>query len=145
MATDGKRSIFEEANPPSAMEALADAAIRPGALVEQTATGQAESNDAATVFGTQALFADRDFLQAKSVDDSWTSGEQVVSRKLPQDCVANVLVATGQAIARKGTGLSSNGDGTLKIALTDGTEKIVAYSDEIITTTAVTLVRVKGA
>ena len=146
MATDGKRKIFTDAVAPVAHEAAATAAVRPGALVEQSATGVAESNDASTVFGKQALFADYDILGAGDVDTSYAIGENVIFRKLPQDCTANVLVAASSNITSKGVGLASNGAGVLKIAAATGADKIIAYSDEIINTGAsVTLVKVKGA
>lgn len=146
MATKGKRSIFQDACTIKAIEGVADAAIRPGALVVQTATGLEESDVAATVFGAQHLFADYNFLQAGTVDDSWEADETAVARVLETNRIANVLVAAGQDITSEGVALSSNGDGTLKIAATEGTEEVLAHSNEIINTgAAVTLVRVRGA
>lgn len=146
MATNGKRKIFTDATVPFAHEAEATAAVRPGSLVEQSSTGVAESNDASTVFGKQALFADYNTLAAGDVDTSYASGETVIFRKLPADCTANVLVAASTNITAKGIGLASNGAGVLKIAATTGADKIIAYSDEIINTGAsITLVKVKGA
>ena len=148
MATKGKRLIFCDEYSPKAQEGIAlDAGILPGSLVDFSATGINQNGDAATVFGQQMLIADYDFTASGDgdVDTAWTQNESMVARQLPTDCCANVLVATGQNITSVGTPLSSNGDGTLKIALTDGTEKTLAYSDEIINTTAATLVRVRGA
>lgn len=146
MATDGKRTIFQDQEQLHAIEGAATAAIRPGALVAQSASGLAESAAAATVFGEQPLFADYDFLKAGDVDTSWAAGEQVVARQLPSNKIANVLVAASQDITEKGTALSSNGDGTLKIAATGGTEQVLCYADEIFNTGAsVALVRVRGA
>ena len=141
MATKGKRSIFQDECTIKAIEGVADAAIRPGALVVQTATGLAESAVAATQFGEQSLFADYDFLKAGTVDEAWTTGETVVSRILETNRIACVLVAAGQDITSKGTPLSSNADGTLKIAVTPATvgatsEQVLAYADEIINTGA---------
>lgn len=146
MATKGKRLIFCDEYAPKAQEGIAlDAGILPGSLVDFGATGINQNADAATVFGQQMLVADYDFLAAGDVDTAWTQNETMVARHLKSDRRANVLVATGQNITAVGTPLSSNGDGALKIALTDGTEKILAYSDEIVNTTAATLVRVRGA
>jgi len=147
MATKGKRLIFTDAYSPCAQEGNAlDADILPGMLVKQAATGINKSTEAATVFGSQFLIADYDMLAAGYVDDAWTLNENMIARQLPRDMRANVRVATGQNITAVGIGLSSNGDGSLKIAATDGTEEIKCVSDEIINVTvANTLVRVRGA
>lgn len=146
MATAGKRTIFQDGITLPALEGAATAAVRPGALVTRSATGMAESALAATVFGQQPVFADYNFLQAGTVDQSWAIGENVVARQLESGRIACVLVAAGQDITTKGTALSSNGDGTLKIAATDGTEQVVCYAEEIINTgAAAALVRVRGA
>lgn len=147
MAIKGKRLIFCDAYSPKAQEGIAlDAGILPGSLVDFAATGINQYTDAATVFGGQVLIADYDINAAGDVDTAWTQNESMVSRALPTDCRANVLVADGNNITSVGTALSSNGDGTLKIAATDGTEKVLAYSDEIINVSgADALVRVRGA
>lgn len=146
MATDGKRTIFQDQEQLHAIEGEALGDIRPGALVAQAAGGLDESAQAATVFGAQPLFADYNFLQAGDVDTDWPEGSWVVARQLPSNKIANVLVAAGQNITARGTALASNGDGTLKIAETDGTEQVLCYADEIINTGAsATLVRVRGA
>lgn len=146
MATNGKRAIFVDGCTLPVIEGVATAAVRPGALVELSAAGLAENNNAATVFGTMPVFADYNMLQAKPVGTSWAIGENVICRQLEQGKIANVLVAASQNITSRGVGLSSNGAGALKIALTNGTEHIVAYSDEIINTGgSVALVRVRGA
>jgi len=151
MATAGKRTIFQDGCTLPAIEAPATAAVRPGALVAQSATGIAESAQAATQFGAQPLFADYNMLAAKTVDDSYAIGENVIARQLESGKIACVLVAAGQDITAKGTPLSSNGDGTLKIAVTPATvgttsEQVLCYAEEIINTgAAVALVRVRGA
>lgn len=147
MATKGKRLIFCDDYAPKAQEGIAlDAGILPGSLVDFAATGLNQNADAATVFGNQLLFADYDINGAGDVDTAWTQNESMVARALPTDCRANVLVAAGNNITAVGVALASAGGGTLAIAATDGTEKIIAYSDEIINVTgAAALVRVRGA
>lgn len=148
MATKGKRSIFIDGCTLPDQAGEATAAIRPGALVVFAAAGAGvtESAEAATVFGSQALFADYNMYEAKTVDDSWATGEQAIVRQLESGARANVLVAAGQNITKRGVALASNGDGTLVIAATDGTEEVKCYSDEIINTGgAAALVRVRGA
>lgn len=147
MATKGKRLIFCDAYSPKAQEGIAlDAGILPGSLVDFAATGVSQYDSAATVFGGQVLIADYDINAAGDVDTAWTQSESMVARALPTDCRANVLVNAGNNITSVGVALSSNGDGALKIAATDGTEKVLAYSDEIINVAgADALVRVRGA
>lgn len=147
MAEKGKRLIFSDGCTLPAQEGNAlVAGILPGSLVVHNATGTTQYTQAATVFGNSVMVADYDILHAGTVDDAWTDGEVIIARALPKDKKANVRVTTGQNITRRGMPLSSNGDGSLKIALTDGTEQIIAYSDEIINVTAAdTLVRVRGA
>lgn len=147
MALKGKRLIFADACSPKAQELPATTAtILPGMLVSNVTGGYAPSADAATVFGKPMLVADYNFLAAGNVDAAFALEQNVVARTLPKDDFANVRVAAGQNITALNTGLSSNGDGTLKIALTNGTESILAYADEIINTGATAaLVRVRGA
>jgi len=141
-----KNIIFTDAHAPFAQELVAtEAGILPGSLVKTVATGYAKSDVAATVFGNKFLVADYAFLSAGDVSDAYAVGDNVVARELKQDKGANVLVAGSQNITVLNTPLSSNGDGTLKIAATDGTEQILAYADEVINVTTAQLVRVRGA
>ena len=148
MANKGKRVIYVgpadhgHAGKPLNVEGEALGVVRPGALCAEAATGIDESAVAATVFGSSRLFADKDQQRTKTVDDDWVINENMVAMRARSGEFFNVLVATGQNITKSGTGLSSNGDGTLKIALTNGTEEILAHSDEIINTSGVELVRV---
>lgn len=141
-----KNIIFTDAHAPCAQElAATEAGILPGSLVKTVANGYAKSDVAATVFGNKFLVADYAFLSAGDVSDDYAVGDNVVARELTQDKGANVLVAGSQNITVLNTPLSSNGDGTLKIAATDGTEQILAYADEVINVTTAQLVRVRGA
>lgn len=155
MATKGKRTIYvgpaDGANhKPLNDEGLAvGAAILPGTVLKRVATGFDTSDVAATVFGQAPLIADMDQQRSKTVDDAWTQNENMVGIQPRSGEFTNVLVAATQDITVRGTALSRNGSGLLKIAVTDGTEEIVAYSDEIVDTTggpaAGTLVRVRWA
>jgi len=152
MATKGKRNIYVgpadgSSRKPQTVEGKALGVVRPGALVAEAATGIDENAVAATIFGASKLWANKDESRSKSVDDDWVINENMVAIRGRSGEFLNVLVATAQTITKSGTPLSSNGDGTLKIAVTPATvgvtsEEFLAYSDEIITTTAVTLVRV---
>ena len=153
MAAKGKRVIYRgpadhgHAGKPLAIEGKAISAVRPGALVTVEATGIDEHATAATIFGSARIWADKDQQRTKSVDTAWTISENMVAIQARSGEFLNVLVADAQTITTVRTPLSSNGDGTLKIAVTPAvvgatSEEILAYSDEIITTSGVTLVNV---
>lgn len=153
MSTIGKRTIYAGpagSGKPLNIEGVALEAVAPGTVVEQTATGIQANAAAATVFGQELIVADKDQQRSKSVDDAWTIGENMVAIKVRSGERLNALVATGQAISTKGTPLSLNGAGLLKIAVTPASvgttsEQVLAFADEIITTTETTLVRVRVA
>ena len=151
MSTLGKRVIFvgpaDGANhKPLNVEAVATEAILPGTIVDWAAAnaGLEASDAAATVFGEMFLVADKDQQRSKSVDDAWTISENMVAIQPRSGEFINALVVTGQALV-KGTALTRVAPGLLTIAATDGTVEIVAYSDEIVTTTASQLVCVRKA
>jgi len=155
MSVIGKRTIFvgpaDDANhKPLNVEGVALAAIAPGTVVESVATGLQVNASAATLFGQELLVADKDQQRTKSVDDAWTINENMVAIKPRSGEFMNILVATGQTISERGKPLSLNGAGLLKIAVTPATvgatsEQVLAFADEIITTVATTLVRVRIA
>ena len=90
------------------------------------------------------LVADLDQMRSKSVDDDWTASENMVAIRPRSGEFMNVLVATGQNLDID-TALTRTTAGLLTIAATDGTEEIVAYSAEDVTTAATQLVRVRFA
>lgn len=129
---------------PLHIEAKATETMLPGSVVEYAAgnTGFKKHTTAATVFGVPFMVADKDQQRTKSVDDLWTANENMVAFRPRSGEFLNVLVITAQALV-KGTPLSRSATaGALKIAATGGTEQIVAYSDEIVTTSGTQLVRV---
>lgn len=151
MSTIGKRVIYAgpsggfDSGKPLAVEAKATEAILPGSVVEYAAAnaGFKKHTTAATVFGVPFFVADKDQQRSKSVDDAWTINENMVALQPRDGEFYHVLVITAQALV-KGTPLSRSGTaGALKIAATGGTEQIVAYSDEIVTTSATQLVRIR--
>ena len=157
MSAVGKRTIFvgpaDGANhKPLNVEGLAVDAMLPGTVLKLDAAGAglATNDIAAIIFGDMQLVADKDQQRTKSVDDAWTINENMVAIQPRSGELLNVLVATGQAITKRGTPLARNGAGLLKIAVTPATvgatsEEIFGFADEIITTTATTLVRVRFA
>ena len=135
---DSKKALY--------VEGPAQDAIVPGSLLKQVAAGLATSDLADTSTAQYPLFAQEipateggDISTAYTVDDV-CYGVHVRSGEF-----VNALVASGQDITARGVALSSNGDGTLKIAAVDGTDVIIGYSDEIINTggsTALVQVRI---
>lgn len=153
MSAIGKRTIYvgpAEGGAPLNVEAKALAAIAPGTVVEEVATGLQANANAATVFGQELLVADKDQMRSKSVDDAWTINENMVAIKARSGDYLNVLVASGNNITARGTPLSLNGSGLLKIAVTPATvgatsEQVLCYADEIVNVTSNALVRVRVA
>lgn len=129
---------------PLTVEGLAVDAFVPGTLVERSASGLSSCNNAATVFNTELLIA-QEIGSGRGADitTAWTIGDTASAVKLRSGEFANVRVATGITLA-VGSALASNGDGTLKLAAVDGTNQILCYSEEALTTSGVTLVTVSA-
>jgi hypothetical protein len=158
MSIKGKRVIWvgpaDGSNAkPSTIEGIATTAvITPGSVVIQAASdaGFELSDVAATLTGNPFVVADKDQMRTKSVDDAWAIDENMVAIQTRSGEYLNVLVITAQALVI-GTPLSRSGtDGALKIAVTPAifgatSEEILCYVDEIVTTTATQLVRVRVA
>lgn len=122
-----------------------DAATLPGLVVEQVAGGLQINANASTAFSQMPIVADKDVMRMKTVDDAWVQDENMCAIRVRENEFVNVYVASGNNITARGTGLSLDGTGKLKIALTDGTEQVLFYSDEIINVVADALVRVRVA
>ena len=152
MSVKGKRVIFVgpadgSNHKPLNVEGIAtEASILPGSVVHFAAAsaGLELADDAATVFGKPLMVADKDQQRSKSVDTAWTVDENMVAIQPRSGEMVNVLVITGQALL-VGTALTrlAATPGALTIAAVDGTEEILCYSDEAVTTAATQLVRVK--
>jgi len=153
MSTIGYRTIFVgpvdgSDSKPLHVEGVATEAASPGAVLDYAAAsaGLELMDDAATVFGKPLMVADKDTARSKSVDTAWTINENMVAIKPRSGEILNVLCVTGQALLR-GVALTRSAatPGALVIAATDGTEEILCYADEVTTTSATQLVRVKVA
>ena len=139
-------------NGPLMVEGLAVDAFTPGELLIQTASGLATASAAATVFGAECIIA-KEISEGEggTIATAYTIGDTAVGIVARSGEFLNVAVAASQNITRKGLPLSSNGNGTLKIAVTPATvgatsEQVLFYSDEIINTGgAVALVTVRKA
>jgi hypothetical protein len=154
MSTLGKRVIYvgpadgSDHKPLNVEGVATEAGILPGAVVDYAAAsaGLELMDDAATVFGKPLLVADKNQMLSKSVDDAWTISENMVAIQPRSGEFLNALVITAQALV-KGTALTRSAatPGALVIAATDGTEEILCYSDEAVTTTVTQLVCVRVA
>ena len=130
---------------PTIVEGLAVDAIVPGSMVTRGAAGLATSTKAATFFASEALIAQElGSGRGAEITTAYTIGDTAQAVKVKSGEFVNVRVATGQTIV-VGTALSSNGDGTLKVAATDNTQQILFYAEEAVTTSGVTLVTVSKA
>lgn len=147
MSTKGKRRILAsdtQNSVPSTIEAVAaTATILPGMVLSLDMAGLQPSAVASTAKGQRLLIAADNATMQKSVDDLYTVGENVVAYA-PNDGEAyNAMVSAGNNITSPGIALTRSATaGELKIAATDGTEEIVAYSDEAINVATAQLVRI---
>lgn len=121
---------------PNLFEGIALNAMLPGTLVQPAATGISTTAVLATAFNSKPIFANRDVMRQRNMIDPWTINGSMQAVEFRSGEFGCVYVALGQNITARRVALSSNGDGTLKIAATDGTEQILCYSDETINTGA---------
>jgi len=131
-----------ENNKPTQTEAKAAAATLPGTLLSKVAGVFTAYNTDGAGAGVKLYVADLNFLQQGSTTDTWASGDTMVAFEPEGNDRYNMLVATGQTISAVDTPLAADGAGLLRIGVV-GTDDIICYSDEVITTTATTLVAVK--
>ena len=130
---------------PLTIEGLAIAATAPGSVVGEGVNGFTKLADTSGDFIKQFLVADKDQQRSKSVDDDWTIAENMVVIAPRSGEMVNVLCITAQAITA-GIALARSGTaGALKLAANDGTDEIVGYAAETVTTTATQLVAVRVA
>lgn len=126
---------------PLLVEGLVVDAFLPGTLVTQETTGLATSTEDATVFDSECLIAIEQGANVGAlIDTPWVVGETGKAIQVRSGEFVAVLVAVGNNILKDGTGLSSNADGTLKIAVVPATvgatsEQILFYSREVVNVT----------
>lgn len=126
---------------PVLVEGVVADAFTPGQLLERTVssgvTQLATTNNASTTFGNETLIAKEvPSTLGGHIDTAWTVGDTGESIAAETGDFVYLSIAATQNILRKGTPLASNGDGNFKIAATDGTEQIYAFTDEINNVTA---------
>ena len=130
-------------NRPVVEEAIGAVVLTPGNLMSKDASGEFIKHATANGGGEEQLYiADGDFLLQKLVTANWAAGDSVRGFEPRPGERYHMLVATGQTIDVLDKPLTSTGTGLLDIA-TPATDDVLCYADEIITTTATTLVAVK--
>lgn len=123
---------------PLLVEGLVVDAFLPGTLVTQETTGLATSTKAATLFSSECLIAvEQGSHVGAEITTAYTIGDTGKAAQARSGEFFNVMVADGNNILKDGTPLSSNGDGTLKIATVPATvgatsEQILFYSREVV-------------
>lgn len=150
MSTIAKRTIYvgaaDSANSkPLNIEGLAVAATKPGSIVGVSASGLTKLTDSTGDYKKQVLVADKDQMRSKSVDTDWTIAESMVAIAPRSGDFMNCLVITAQTIVVGAPLARSATAGALKLADGTGTDEIVGYADETVTTTATQLVAVRIA
>ncbi len=131
---------------PKLVEALATpGTIKPGHILARSAGNFILHNVADQ--GGSLYIADLDVNKQGGMETLYPAGDTVRAFYPVPGELYHVRVAASQNITAIETALTSNGDGTLKIASgAAGTQEVVAYADEIINTGgAVALVRVRIA
>lgn len=127
---------------PTQDEAIAAASTLPGTLLFKSSGEFAAFNTDGAGAGVKLYVADVDTLKQGSVTDAIASGDTLVAFEPKPGERYNMLVSTGQTISALDTPLAADGAGLLRIGVV-GTDDIICYADEVITTTATTLVKVK--
>ena len=127
-------------------EALATpATIKPGHILLKASGKYVLHNVAGQ--GQSLYIANLNAPKQAGMEDAYAANDTVQAFYPTAGELYNLRVAASQNITALETALTSNGDGTLKIASgAAGTEEVLAYADEIVNTGgAVTLVRVRIA
>lgn len=126
-----------------------EAGILPGSVLDYAAAnaGFELMDDAATVKGKPLMVADKKDFGTALITTAWTIAENMVGIKPRSGDMIYVLVITGQALALGTAMTRSTTPGALVIATIASPQlhEILCYSDEIVTTAATQLVRMRVA
>ena len=112
-------------------EAIADGTITPGMLVIRSSATEVAAHDVAGG-PAQPSFAVEYDLTGRGIADAYASGDQVIFKTFTPGSGVYAWLAEDE-VATAGAFLSSNGDGTLKVA--EAEENIVAQALEALTAT----------
>lgn len=117
---------------PLTEEGLAVQALLPGSLVAVDASGMDYSAAAATVDTDLLVVREIGENYGKAITDAWTISENAIAVRPRSGEFVNVRLAASQSVVY-GSPLTSNGDGTFKIA-TPATDVVHLYAREAVTT-----------
>jgi len=144
MAGTGKNLVFASRasgsshdGDPTYVEALVniDNGVLPGTALRRNANGEFTLKDGSLAASDGIFYiADINAVKQGNMTDAWANGETGVALQPRVAQKFNMRAATGQTIS-VGVSLGINADGRI-IAATVGTNKVYAYADETITTTA---------
>lgn len=111
---------------PSVMqEFAAGGTVRPGDLLEKS-SGNVVANSVSGKGGSMWALHDR--LQGKTIADNYASGDMVQSASFCSGSQVWAWLKDEQNVS-DGDPLTSNGDGSLRLAVI-GTDEVVAYADQ---------------
>lgn len=105
-------------------EAVASSPIMPGHLVEFGGAQEMRVHSTAAAHARPAFALENDLI-GRGIDDAYAAGEVVQYMVFPPGAEINALLSYGENVT-KGAKLTSNGDGTLRLAT--GTNHVVAYA-----------------
>lgn len=131
-------------NGPLIVEGTAATAFLPGTLLTQSGTTLAVSSAANTVSVLPLFAAEISETEEGTISTAATVGDTAEAIQGRSGEFLNVRVATGQTVV-KGSPMVSNGSGLLVVGTGAQTQHTIAFADEVVTTTATTLVRVRIA
>ena len=111
-------------------EAIANAAITPGHLVELMSTGKVRVHATAGGAGVERAFAIEDDLQGNDIADAYATGAIVQYNIFRPGDEVYALLANGET-AVIGSKLESAGDGTLRVVDADTSAGTIAIQSQV--------------
>ena len=114
----GRRTIKVVKYSDIEIEKSANAALYPGYLLELMSTDKVRAHATAGGNATPVMFALENELEGKGIDDAYAADDKVKVWVAGRGDIACAILADGQN-ASIGSPLESNGDGKLKVHVTD--------------------------
>lgn len=95
-------------------EGVANAAVKPGMLVELLSTGKSQAHGTQGGGGVEKMFAIENELEGQGIDDDYAADDVLFQKWYNGGDWVNALLANGEN-ASIGDKLDSNGDGYLRV------------------------------